>query len=172
MLRPLGITIMLVTAVSVAGCSSKGLRNLSAPGPGPDEFMILPVKPLTAPTDYSALPAPDPGAANLVDPTPMADAVVAMGGRAEATVPGGVPAADSALISAATRHGVESGVRDTLAEADAKFRKRQSRMTRVRLLPVDRYEQAYRRQALEPFPTNELYRRAGAGTPTAPPAKP
>lgn len=171
MLRPLGITIMLVAAVSVAGCSNKGLRLIQAPGPGPDEFLILPVKPLTAPTDYSNLPKPNPGGENLVDLNPTADAVVALGGRAEATEPGGVPAADSALVTAASRHGVEPGVRETLSEADAKFRKRQSRMTRIRLAPVDRYEQAYRRQSLDPFPETERYRRAGAGTPSSPPPK-
>ena len=169
MARPLGI-IMLIAAVGIAGCSKTGLRNLRAPGPGPDEFMILPVKPLTAPQDYSTLPTPNPSGGNLVDLNPIADAAVAMGGRAEATVPGGVPAADGALIAAATRNGVDPDVRQTLAEADAKFRKRQSRMTRLRLVPVDRYEQAYRRQALEPFPETERYRDAGAGTPTSPPA--
>ncbi len=131
--------------------------------------MILPVKPLTAPQDYSTLPAPKPGRGNLTDPNPIGDATLAMGGRAEATEPGGVPATDGALVSAASRYGVEPGVRDILSEQDAKFRKRQSRMTRIRLLPVDRYEQAYRRHALEPFPETERYRRAGAGTPTAPP---
>ena len=169
MRRPLGIIIMLVAAAAVAGCSGKGLRNLRAPGPGPDEFMILPVKPLTAPQDYSELPPPDPGNGNLVDPEPLADAAVALGGRAEATKPSGVPAADGALVAAASRHGVEPGVRETLAARDARFRKRQSRMTRIRLLPVDRYEQAYRRQALDPYPETERFRRAGAGTPTSPP---
>ena len=173
MLRPLGITIMLVAAASVAGCSSnKGLRLLQAPAAGPDEFMIVPVKPLTAPTDYSSLPAPTPGKGNLVDPNPVGDAAVALGGRAGETVPGGVAAADSALVTAASRYGVEPGVRETLNEADAKFRKRQSRMTRLRLAPVDRYEQAYRREALDPFPEAERYRAAGAGTPSAPPANP
>jgi len=171
MLRPLGI-IMLISAVGVAGCSGKGLRYLPAPAAGPDEFLILPVKPLTAPQDYSVLPAPSPGSSNLVDQNPIGDAAVAMGGRAEATVPGGIAAADSALVTASSRYGVEPDVRETLAKADVKFRKRQSRMTRVRLLPVDRYEQAYRRQTLEPFPENERYRRAGAGTPTAPPKNP
>lgn len=169
MARPLGI-IMLIAAVGIAGCSKTGLRDLRAPGPGPDEFMILPVKPLTAPQDYSVLPTPDPNGGNLVDQNPIADAAVAMGGRADVAESGAIGAADGALISAATRHGVESDVRENLAEADAKFRKRQTRMTRFRLFPVDRYEQAYRRQALEPFPENERYRAAGAGTPTSPPA--
>lgn len=169
MRRPLGM-IILIAAVAVAGCSNKGLHNLRAPGTGPDEFMILPVKPLTAPKTYSELPAPTPGGGNLVDPTPTADAMVAMGGRQ--TEGEGIPAADGALVTAASRLGVEPGVRQTLDEQDAAFRKRQSRMSRLRLFPVDRYEQAYRRQALNPFPETEKFRRAGAGTPTSPPAKP
>ena len=164
MRRPLGM-IILMTAVAVAGCSKTGLRDIRAAGPGPDEFMILPVKPLTAPTSYSELPTPTPGGANLVDPTPTADAVAALGGRSTS----GIPAADGALVTAASRNGVDPTVRETLAEADAKFRKRQSRMTRFKLFPVDRYAQAYRRQAIDPYQQTEIYRNAGAGTPSSPP---
>lgn len=169
MRRPLGM-IILIAAVAVAGCSQKGLRDLRPQGPGPDEFMILPVKPLTAPKDYSQLPAPTPGGGNLVDPTPTADAMVAMGGHQGQT--DGIAAADGALVTASSRYGVEPGVRQTLAEDDAKFRKRQSRMTRFRLFPVDRYAQAYRRQSLDAFSQTERFRRAGAGTPTSPPERP
>jgi hypothetical protein len=81
----------------------------------------------------------------------------------------GIPAGDSALVTAASRHGVEPGVRESLAAADAKFRKRQRRTGRIKLFPVDRYEQAYRKQALEPFAVTEEFRRSGFGTPTSPP---
>ena len=56
-----------------------------------------------------------------------------------------------------------------LAEEDAAFRKRQGRWTRLRLFPVDRYEQAYRKNAINPFDQTEAFRRAGAATPSAPP---
>lgn len=173
MRRPLG-TIMLITALSVAvaGCSQRGLRDLRPSGPGPDEFMILPVKPLTAPADYATLPPPTPGAGNLVDPNPIAEGIVAMGGSASALEPGGIPASEAALVTASSRHGVDPSVRETLAEQDATFRKRMLRMSRFRVLPVDRYEQAYRRQALDPFRQTERFRSAGAGTPTSPPEKP
>ncbi|MDK3016772.1 DUF3035 domain-containing protein [Pseudodonghicola flavimaris] len=168
MRRPLGMIILMLATVAVAGCSNKGLRQLRSAGPGPDEFMILPVKPLTAPQNYSELPAPTPGGKNLVDPTPTGDAMAALGGRSI----DGIPASDATLITAASRNGVDPNVRQELAEVDAKFRKRQSRMTRLRLFRVDRYEQAYRRQALDPFPTTATYRASGADTPSSPPEKP
>jgi len=166
---PLG-AIILIGLVAVAGCSKKGLRDLRPNGPGPDEFMILPNKPLTAPKDYQVLPAPTPGGANLVDPHPKAEAIVALGGKASALTPDGVPASDGALVSQASRYGVPANTRVSLAETDAKFRKRQSVMTRIRLFPVDRYEQAYRRDALSPFEETNRFRRSGFGTPSSPPA--
>jgi len=166
---PLG-AIILIGLVAVAGCSKTGLRDLRPNGPGPDEFMILPNKPLTAPKDYEVLPAPTPGGANLVDPHPKADAVVALGGKATALTPNGVPTSDGALVSQASRYGVPANTRVALAESDAEFRKRQSRWTRIRLFPVDRYEQAYRREAINPFDQTNRFRRSGFGTPSSRPA--
>lgn len=172
MRAPLSMTI-LVAALTVAGCSNQGLRNLRAPGPGPDEFMILPAKPLTAPSDYAFLPAPTPGGSNLTDQNPNADAVAALGGRPAALEPGaGIPASEGALVTAASRHGVPSNIRTELATEDAKFRKRQARMTRIRLFPVDRYQQAYRKQSLDPFAQTQLFRNRNAATPTSPPPTP
>ena len=165
---PLG-AIILTGVLIVGGCSNDGLRDLQPNGTGPDEFMILPNKPLTAPKDYEVLPAPTPGGANLVDQNPNADAVLALGGRASALELNGIPAADGALVSQASRHGVPANTRVSLAESDAAFRKRQGRMSRFRLFRVDRYEQAYRREALNPFEQNQRFRNSGFGTPSAPP---
>lgn len=164
------IIFLVVGLVAVSACSKKGLRDLRPNGTGPDEFRILPTKPLTAPKDYAVLPAPTPGGTNLVDPTPEADAVAALGGRPEALDPNrGAPSSEAALITAASRHGVEPDVRAKLYQQDAKFRKRQSRSTRFRIFPVDRYEQAYRKEALDPFEVNDAFRNAGIATPTSPP---
>ncbi|MFD3190295.1 DUF3035 domain-containing protein [Sedimentitalea sp. HM32M-2] len=166
---PLGLMI-LGMAVALAGCGRKPLHDLRSNSRGPDEFMVLPVKPLTAPQDYDLLPAPTPGGANLVDQTPRADAVVALGGRATALDPDrGVPGSDGALITATGRYGVPANTRTTLAEADAQFRKRQGRMTSIKLFPVDRYRQVYRREIMDPYEANDTFRRSGFGTPTAPP---
>lgn len=161
--------IVVSLALGVSGCSKKGLMDLRHNGNGPDEFMVLPTKPLDMPDRMAALPAPTPGGANRADATPKADAVAALGGRPDALVPQGASAADGALVAQVSRYGVPSNTREVLAEADAKFRKRQARGTRVRLFPVDRYKQAYRRDAIDPFDQAEQFRRAGAETPTSPP---
>lgn len=169
MRTPLGM-IALMTVVAVAGCSSsKGLKDIRSTGNGPDEFSIMPVKPLTAPKDYAVLPAPTPGGANLTDPNPTADAVVALGGRASALEDTGVPSSDSALVAATSRYGVPANTRTTLAQEDADFRKRQGRWTRIKLFPVDRYEQVYRKESLDPYRQTDQFRKSGFGTPSSPP---
>ncbi|WP_323777913.1 DUF3035 domain-containing protein [Leisingera sp.] len=166
---PFGV-IVLAGALAVAGCGQKGLRLIQKPGTGPDEFLVLPSKPLSTPENYSSLPAPTPGGVNLTDPNPQAEAVAALGGKPGALVPGnGIPASDAALLTASSRYGVEPGVRETVAEEDAKFRHRNRRVGRIKLLPVDRYEQLYKKQTLDPHAANEQFRRAGAATPSAPP---
>ncbi len=168
---PLSVVILAGAAV-VAGCANTGLRDLRAPGTGPDEFMIVPAKPLTQPRDYTALPPPTPGGANLTDQYPAEDAMAALGGRPDALRSTAVPASDAALVAAAGRYGVPANIRSALDEADAEFRRRQGRMTRIKLFPVDRYSQAYAKEALDPFQQTELFRRRGIATPTSPPATP
>ncbi len=161
--------LLVGLSVGVLGCSNKPLHDIRSNSEGPDEFMVVPVKPLTAPRDYDVLPAPTPGGGNLVDQNPRADAVEALGGRPSALDPtGGIPASDGALVASASRYGVPPNTRQELAEQDAEFRKRQARWSGFKLFPVDRYSQAYRRQSIDPYPINETFRRSGRETPTAP----
>lgn len=160
---------VIAAATTLAGCADQGLRVIRPPGSGPDEFAISPVKPLTEPQDFSTLPAPTPGGRNLTDPTPQADAVEALGGRASALAGNGVPAGDAALVNAASRYGVPANTRAVLAKEDAEFRKRRGRFTNIRLFRVDRYEQAYARQDIDPWVVQDRFRKAGAETPTSPP---
>lgn len=161
---------MLVLTLAIAGCSDIGLRNLEPQGQGPDEFSVLPVKPLTQPQDYAFLPAPTPGGSNLTDPNPLADAVVALGGSESALNPNaGIPSGDAALVTASSRYGVPANTRQVVAEEDAEFRQRRGRWTRLRLFPVDRYAQVYERQAIDANDVNELARQRGLETPSAPP---
>ncbi|MCA0929527.1 DUF3035 domain-containing protein [Ruegeria profundi] len=165
-------SILAVTlAFTIAGCSNIGLRHLEAPGDGPDEFSVMPVKPLTQPKDYDFLPAPTPGGANLTDPNPKADAIVALGGSEAALNPNtSIPSSDAALVTASSRYGVPANTRQVIETEDAEFRRKQGRLTRLRLFKVDRYEQVYRREALDAAAQNEAARRAGLETPSAPPA--
>ena len=161
----------VVTAVlllAIAGCANTGLRDLRGTGDGPDEFILNPGKPLEQPESYAVLPAPTPGANNITDPTPLQDGARAVGGR-RTSADGQVPASDGAIVNHARRFGVTSGIRAQLASEDETFRKRRGRLTQYRLVPVDRYNQAYKRQALDPNRVASQYRRAGVPTPSAPP---
>ncbi|MHA3913265.1 DUF3035 domain-containing protein [Halovulum sp. GXIMD14793] len=93
-----------------------GLTSVQAP----DEFAVLPQKPLELPEDLAALPAPTPGAPNRTDLTPEADALVALTGRPTRAAASG---SDNALISAAARNGIDPSIRGTLATEDRVFRK-------------------------------------------------
>lgn len=166
---PFGV-IVLASVLAASGCAQKGLRVLQKPGSGPDEFLVLPTKPLSAPENYSSLPAPTPGGNNLTDPNPQGEAVAALGGNPAAlAVTSGVPSGDAALVAASSRYGVEPGIREDLAAADAKFRHRNRHLGRIKIVPVDRYEQLYRKQSLDPFAVSDQFRKAGAATPSSPP---
>ncbi|MEP4980719.1 DUF3035 domain-containing protein [Ascidiaceihabitans sp.] len=162
----------VVTAVlmlAITGCANTGLRDLRGSGDGPDEFIINPAKPLETPESYAALPAPTPGANNITDPTPLQDGAVVVGGR-RTSAAAAVPARDGAVVSHASRFGVTRGIRSQLASEDEDFRKRRGRLTQYRIVPVDRYNQVYKRQAIDPDRVATQYRRAGVPTPTAPPS--
>lgn len=166
--------LLLIAVLAVAACSGDqrdiSLRDLRSFTGGPDEFSIIPGKELQTPKDLSTLPAPTPGGSNLTDQDPLGDAVTALGGKASARKPGnGIPAADSALIAHAGRNGVPSDIRESLAAKDEAFRRRQSRFTKLRLVKVDRYTQAYKREQLDAQATLKWWRRQGVATPTAPP---
>lgn len=163
---------LLVAIMAIAGCSNAGLRDLRSNTAGPDEFLILPTKPLSAPASYSELPEPTPGGANLTDPQPNADAIAALGGRPAALVDQGVSSADAALVNYTGRGGVPQGIRTTLAEEDERFRQRRGRLTQIQLFRTNRYDQVYNRQKLNPFSEERRFRRAGIATPTSPPERP
>ncbi|WP_293575335.1 DUF3035 domain-containing protein [Phaeobacter sp.] len=166
-----GVMVM-VAGVALSACGQTGLRDLRPAGTGPDEFLILPAKPLAEPTNYETLPVPTPGQANLTDRNPKGEAVAALGGRPAALEAGaGIPTSDGALVTAASRYGVEATVREDLAALDAKKRKRENRTARFKLFPVDRYQEAYKREAIRPNEVSAIFSGAGFEQPSAPPAE-
>jgi hypothetical protein len=158
-----GVIVMLTACVG----GDRGLRDLRSNGGGPDEFRVMPVGALTLPADVTNLPTPTPGQSNRTDPTPNADAVAVLGGNPNALIPNGIPASDGALVTAASRNGVDPEIRQTLAFEDAAFRTRQSRFGFIR--GRDRYFSAYARQALDAYSELQRFRNAGVATPSAPP---
>ncbi|QPM91647.1 DUF3035 domain-containing protein [Pseudooceanicola algae] len=155
---------------ALAACSSEDtLRSFRDTSPGPEEFNVVPTKPLQTPENLASLPVPTPGGSNRVDPTPKADAVAALGGNAAALNSTAVPSSDGALLSYAGRAGVDPSIRASLAAEDAEFRRKEARWTSLNPFNIDRYYRAYEDQTLQPRDVAEAYRRAGYDTPSYPP---
>ena len=162
--------LALAAALSgaLAGCARDGPPDLvRLRSEGPDEFAILPHEPLEPPPSLNVLPPPAPGGTSRADPTPLADATVALGGRPGARA--AVPARDGAVVAYAGRGGVAPGVRTTLAAEDLAARESGSPRLLERLFGVNTYTGVYERQALDQHAELERLRRAGIRTPAAPP---
>jgi hypothetical protein len=162
--------IALLAMLGLMACSSgtPQLMNLRT-GDGPDEFGIVPPKPLEMPETLSDLPEPNPGGANRTDRDPEAEAAVALGGRPGAA--GGIPSGDSALYAHAARFGLESGIRTTLASEDLQWRRDNNGRILERLFNVNVYYRAYRDQRLDQQAELQRWRKLGLRTPSAPPRK-
>jgi predicted small secreted protein len=164
------IACALIAATLLAGCENKGLRQVTARGDGPDEFVVVAAKPLEQPENLSVLPEPTTGGFNRSDQRPLEDVVAKLGGQRESPKTA-VPKRDAALVNHASRFGLNADIRVLLAQADADFRRRQGRFAQIQLFPEDRYRQAYRREVLNAGATARMFRKAGIPTPTAPPSK-
>ncbi len=159
----------MVTLAACAGDRDPQLMNLRT-GQGPDEFAIVPPKPLELPENLAELPEPSPGGFNRTDQNPEADAVIALGGKAGAA--GGIPSGDSALYAHAARFGVEGGIRGTLASEDLDWRRDNNGRILERLFNVNVYYKAYRKQRLDQQAELARWRALGVRTSSAPPRKP
>lgn len=170
MAMPRKTILMLMAASVLAGCASSDevtLTKLRNTGNGPDEFSIIPSKPLQTPEDYSRLPVPAPGAANLTDQNPRAEGIAALGGN-----PAGAPgsqAQNAALLNHAARFGPTTGIRQTLASEDLERRRQYGRVNVLRILPGDDYVQAYRNDWLDAYAEERRLRNRGVQTPASPP---
>lgn len=163
--------IAVATMVTLAACGGKGdpqLMNLRS-GQGPDEFAIVPPKPLEMPESLSELPDPTPGGFNRTDQNPEADAAVALGGKPSAA--GGIPSGDAALYAHAARFGVDGGIRATLASEDLEWRRDKNGRVLERLFNVNVYYKAYRKQRLDQQAELARWRALGVRTSSAPPRK-
>ncbi len=139
----------LVLALSACGDSGDlsfaervGLANADSP----DEFAVLPQKPLELPEDLSTLPEPTPGAANRTDLTPEADMLVALSGR---PVRGTATGSDQALVRALTSGGVSPTIRADLAAEDEVYRENNRGLLLERVFRKDTEHLVYERQRLD-----------------------
>jgi hypothetical protein len=165
-----GLGAICVATLLLAACSrgDPNLININRGQATPDEFAVLPTKPLEMPESRD-LPPPTPGAGNRVDPTPHGDAVAALGGDPGRLQGTGQPRGEPALIRQTGRYGVQPDIREDLAEADYRFRDRRRGRVMERLFNVTTYWRAYDRYELDQRQALEAGRRAGTRTPAAPP---
>lgn len=174
MWMPRKTVLMLMAAVLVAGCGGRdrevSLTKIRHGGNGPDEFSIIPGKPLEMPEDMASLPAPTPGGPNRTDQNPVADGIVALGGNPAVIASAAPSAGNAGLLAHATRYGRDPAIRQTLAAEDSEIRGRYGQVNVLRsIIPGDDYVQAYERQWLDAYAEERRLRRAGVRTPASPP---
>lgn len=141
--------------------------NVRSSTNGPDEFAILPPKPLEMPESLAELPVPTPGGTSRTDPTPNEDAIIALGGKSQAGR--GISPGDGALLAQATRYGTQADIRQTLAAEDLEYRRKNDGRLLERVFSVNVYFRAYAPMSLDQHAELARWRRAGAGNPSAPP---
>ena len=164
--RILAAVALLVAGTAVAGCQGRGaagvLRSAGVAGT-PDEFMVLPTKPLEMPKDLAALPAPMPGAVNRVDYQPHQEAVAGLTGR-----PALSTASGTALVA---RTGLgDPDVRSKLAVDDANWRATHHGLFFERMFTRDPSSVVYKPMVLDAPAELERLRRMGVEVPPPPPA--
>jgi hypothetical protein len=156
------IGLVLALGVSLSACEG-------GPKKGPDEFSVLPTKPLEFPDDLSTLPTPNATGINRADKRPVEDSVVALGGSAARLNSNTVSTSEAALINAVGRHGVTAGIRNIVATEDATFRKRNKGRILERWVGTNVYNLRYKQQRLDEYAELLRLRKLGIRTPTAPP---
>ena len=160
----LGIAVLALSA-----CASDKEPNLfNVRSSSPDEFSILPTKPLQQPESYDSLPAPTPGGTNRADINPYSDAIVAVGGT-EAAYNRGATASENGLLAQAARYGAPANIRAQVAEEDLEYRRQNNGRLLERLFNVNVYNDSYRQQELDQHLEQERLQQRGVRTPSAPP---
>jgi hypothetical protein len=167
---PVGLTkigALIAAALVLGGCAEGGVAgSLRAAGIAgtPDEFMVLPTRPLEMPANLAALPPPTPGAPNRVDYHPLAEAIAGLSGRP------GVPGnADGTALVAAAGPRVPN-VRAELAVEDAEWRRTHHGRLLDRLITRDRELVVYAPMVLDAPLEFERMRASGVAVPAATPS--
>ena len=161
---------LTMTMLLLAACSTDPhLMSVTSDSNGPDEFGIVPTKPLQMPEDLSALPAPTPGGTNITDATPLGDAVAALGGNPGQLAAQGIGASDGALVNYASRLGRDPCIRIITAREDLEWRSRHGRRLLEVLARTNVYYRAYEPMTLNSWTELERWRPTGVLLPAAPP---
>lgn len=157
--------LAILAALVLTACAGQGSRSLTLVGrnDGPNEFSLVPAKPLQQPQDLTVLPEPTPGGTNRTDRAPQAEAIAALGGD-QGVLARPSPAADNALLAAATRFGMDENIRGELARDDIEYLQQPRGILRRRGISPGRYLDAYDFMALDQPTMHRRARQAGART--------
>lgn len=168
----LKIVMILAIGASLSACNRDGnsgrkLVNLRQSAVAPDEFLVVPQKPLETPADLSSLPTPVPGAESRVTIDFEDNLLRALGGRPQSG--GSVPAADLALVNAARANsGATEGIREVMRAEDQAFR--EARAARIeRLAKKRKAVTIYDPMLLDPISEVARLQALGVKTPAVPP---
>ncbi|MGB0903372.1 MAG: DUF3035 domain-containing protein [Mangrovicoccus sp.] len=165
----------MATLTLLGACSKKdGPPDLMAfrqTEKGPEEFLVLPAKPLQTPSSTDTLPIPTPGGTNRADATPVADAIAALGGNPDALNREGIPQSDAALVAATGRAGRDPAIRETLYAEDVDYRRANNRKLAERWANTNVYFRSYKKQSLDQQAEQARLRAAGLPVPAAPPVE-
>ena len=165
-----GKTVLAIASLAVLGaCESDQPELMNIKSDTPDEFAVLPTRPLEAPEDYDTLPTPTPNGENLADPKPKSDAVAALGGNPDRLARGQIYAGEQGLLAYVTRYGVPANIRETVAAEDLEWRRENNGLLLERLFNVNVYYDSYEPMALDQHYELQRLRDAGVWTPSAPP---
>ncbi|WP_424933767.1 DUF3035 domain-containing protein [Amaricoccus macauensis] len=160
--------LLLPLALLLGGCGNGGLAGAlrsSGVTSTPDEFLVLPTRPLEMPDDLAALPTPTPGQRSRVEYEPEAIAVAGLTGR-ESTAR---TANGTALLA---RAGVASNtpqIRQILAEEDVVYQQNHKGRLLEWVFSPDKESLVYRDMILDPGAAYEAMRARGVKVPAAPP---
>ncbi len=158
---------LLIGAVFASGCQNTNLASVlreAGVGGSPDEFMVLPTRPLEIPQDLNTLPVPKPGSVSLVDYRPKESAVAALTGG-----PTAVGTASGAALVAAVPPA-SAGIRTVLANEDVTYRENNKGLFFQRMFTKDKEALIYSAELLNPKTEYNNLQAAGVRTYPATPS--
>ncbi len=157
--------MLLLVPLALCACEggvAGGLRKAGI-ATTPDEFMVLPTRPLEMPESFATLPPPKPGTVNRVDYQPHVEAIAGLTGAA-----GPAGNADGAVLVAQAGPR-QPGIRQELAVEDVEWRNTHHGLLIPRLLAKDKETVTYQPMILDSAAEFERLRAAGVEVPAAPP---
>ena len=169
--RGLKLMVLVGLCAGMSACGQRGDRssliNLRQSAIAPDEFLVVPQKPLETPSDLRSLPAPVPGEKPLVEIDFEASLFAALGGGQ--TSGSSVPASDRSFVAAAqAQFGVTRDIRDVLRAEDQAYRDRYSGRLE-RLAKKREAARLYDPMLLDPLAELARLRALGVSVPAVPP---